>query len=327
MVEETGIPGGNHWQSRTEFVFSSNKQKSNIQQNAYHLTSNSACFCTSSALILKSNIQQNAYHLTSNSACFCTSSALILKSNIQQNAYHLTSNSACFCTSSALILKSNIQQNAYHLTSNSACFCTSSALILKSNIQQNAYHLTSNSACFCTSSALILFNIKSASFATLTMWSRVAWANNLENKWTVLQKRDINTVWLRILQTLEKAADMALCLKLPLVQYIYTSHAMRKCVFGSLRPGKTQTDLLSYRDQLESQNFGYINYRYYSVLAANNKGADQTTRMHRLICTFVVRIWHKTHFLMAWLICIMHVRNWQMWNTFSSHDLTVQLSC
>ena len=37
------------------------------------------------------------------------------------------------------------------------------------------------------------------------------------------------------------------------------SHAMRKCVFGSLRPGKTQTDLLSYRDQLESWNFGYIN--------------------------------------------------------------------
>ena len=30
------------------------------------------------------------------------------------------------------------------------------------------------------------------------------------------------------------------------------NHAMRKCVFGSLRPGKTQTDLLSYRDQLES---------------------------------------------------------------------------
>ena len=37
------------------------------------------------------------------------------------------------------------------------------------------------------------------------------------------------------------------------------SHAMRKCVFGSLRPGRTQTDLLSYRDQLESWNFGYIN--------------------------------------------------------------------
>ena len=30
----------------------------------------------------------------------------------------------------------------------------------------------------------------------------------------------------------------------------------------------------------------------------NNKGADQAARMRRLICTFVVRIWHKTHFCM-----------------------------
>ena len=34
----------------------------------------------------------------------------------------------------------------------------------------------------------------------------------------------------------------------------------------------------------------------------NNKGADQTARMRRLICAFVVHIWHKTHFLMAQLI-------------------------
>ena len=40
---------------------------------------------------------------------------------------------------------------------------------------------------------------------------------------------------------------------------MYLSHTMRKCVFGSLQPCKTQTDLLSYRDQLESWNFGYIN--------------------------------------------------------------------
>ena len=30
--------------------------------------------------------------------------------------------------------------------------------------------------------------------------------------------------------------------------------------------------------------------------AANNKGADQTAQMRRLICTFVVRIWHKQVF-------------------------------
>ena len=39
--------------------------------------------------------------------------------------------------------------------------------------------LASNSACFCTSSALIRFSMNSASFATRTMWSRVAWASNL----------------------------------------------------------------------------------------------------------------------------------------------------
>ena len=83
---------------------------------------------------------------------------------------------------------------------------------------------------------------------------------------------------------------------------MYLSRAMRKCVFGSLRPCKTQTELLSRRDQLESWNFGYINWRYHSVLAAKDKGADQTARMRRLICTFVVRIRHKTHFLMASLI-------------------------
>ena len=32
----------------------------------------------------------------------------------------------------------------------------------------------------------------------------------------------------------------------------------------------------------------------------NNKGSDQTARMGRLICTFVVRIWHKTRFRMTW---------------------------
>ena len=37
-------------------------------------------------------------------------------------------------------------------------------------------------------------------------------------------------------------------------------------------------------------------------LGSENKGADQTARMRRLICAFVVRIWHNTRFLMALLI-------------------------
>ena len=47
---------------------------------------------------------------------------------------------------------------------------------------------------------------------------------------------------------------------------------------------------------LKSWRFGFSQCRYYTILAANNKGADQTARMRRLICAFVVRIWHKLVF-------------------------------
>ena len=43
----------------------------------------------------------------------------------------------------------------------------------------------------------------------------------------------------------------------------------------------------------------------------NNKGADQTAQMRRLICAFVVRIWHKTGFLMAQLIWLTGIENCQ----------------
>ncbi len=45
-----------------------------------------------------------------------------------------------------------------------------------------AHDRTSNSACFWTSSARIRFRMNSASFATRTMWSRVACDSNLNNK-------------------------------------------------------------------------------------------------------------------------------------------------
>ena len=38
----------------------------------------------------------------------------------------------------------------------------------------------------------------------------------------------------------------------------------RKLVFAILRPGRIQTGLLNYRDWLESGNFGYSIYRYYT---------------------------------------------------------------
>ena len=55
-----------------------------------------------------------------------------------------------------------------------------------------------------------------------------------------------------------------------------------------IQPEHTQTTLLSFRDYLEYCNFACINFRYDGFYKANNKGTDQTVRMHRLICAFVV---------------------------------------
>ena len=54
--------------------------------------------------------------------------------------------------------------------------------------------------------------------------------------------------------------------------------------------------LRSHRDKLEAWNFGDSKQRYYTIQAVNDKGADQTGRVRRLICAFVVRIWHKQGF-------------------------------
>ena len=72
----------------------------------------------------------------------------------------------------------------------------------------------------------------------------------------------------------------------------HMSHITRKPVFWGLRPVKTQIKLLSYKMLLESWNFENLQFIY----AANNKGADQTAQMRRLICTFVVRIRQKQVF-------------------------------
>ena len=51
----------------------------------------------------------------------------------------------------------------------------------------------------------------------------------------------------------------------------------------------------------------------------NNKGADQTAQMRRLICTFVDRIRHKTGFLMT----LFWRRNAVLWDTQT--DLTINV--
>ena len=55
--------------------------------------------------------------------------------------------------------------------------------------------------------------------------------------------------------------------------------------------------LLSYRDQIENWNFTWIMSTYDTFQNANNKGADQTARMRRLVCAFVVHKPPKTGFL------------------------------
>ena len=45
--------------------------------------------------------------------------------------------------------------------------------------------------------------------------------------------------------------------------------------------------------------FGFRKYKYYTISAANNKDADQTAQMRRMICAFAVRIW-QTSFVMTW---------------------------
>ena len=66
---------------------------------------------------------------------------------------------------------------------------------------------------------------------------------------------------------------------------------MRKPAFGvsdqvRLKPACSATEEI----------FEFNKYKYYTMQAVNNKGSDQTVRMRRLICTFVVCMWHKLVF-------------------------------
>ena len=70
----------------------------------------------------------------------------------------------------------------------------------------------------------------------------------------------------------------------------------KTCLRG-FRQSEIQTSLLSYRDYLETWHFACSKSRYDSLQQANNKGADQTARMHRLVCVFVIRKSLKTGFL------------------------------
>ena len=55
------------------------------------------------------------------------------------------------------------------------------------------------------------------------------------------------------------------------------------------RQSEFHTSLLSYIDYLENWNFTCSKFSYDTFQKANNKGADQTAWMCRLVCTCVVR--------------------------------------
>ena len=63
------------------------------------------------------------------------------------------------------------------------------------------------------------------------------------------------------------------------------SFAMRKPVFGGLRPGKTQTRLLSYNDPLRSP----LDLASIGIIQTRQRTTKTLIRLHRLICVFVVR--------------------------------------
>ena len=82
------------------------------------------------------------------------------------------------------------------------------------------------------------------------------------------------------------------------IQKVSTSHAKygphreKTCLRGFLK-SEFQTSLLSYADWLENCNFTCSKFTYDTF----HKGAYQTARMCRLVCTCVVRKPPKTGFL------------------------------
>ena len=70
----------------------------------------------------------------------------------------------------------------------------------------------------------------------------------------------------------------------------------KTCLRG-FRLSEFQTSLLSYRDKLVNWNFACSKFTYGAFQKANNKGAEQTARMRRLVCDYAVRKSPKTGFL------------------------------
>ena len=78
---------------------------------------------------------------------------------------------------------------------------------------------------------------------------------------------------------------------------------------GFLTKRDLQTSLLSNRDQLYNGNFACSTLSYDTFHLSNNKGTDQTVRMRRIVCAFVVCNPPKTGFLaLRPVLCIYFYR-------------------
>ena len=76
----------------------------------------------------------------------------------------------------------------------------------------------------------------------------------------------------------------------------YGPRREKTCLQG-VHQSEFQTSLLSYRDYLENWNFTCSKFILDTIQRVNNKGADQTALMRRLVCACVVRKPPKTGFL------------------------------
>ena len=78
--------------------------------------------------------------------------------------------------------------------------------------------------------------------------------------------------------------------------WIYGPRHEKTCLLG-FPQSEFQTGLLSYGDEQENMNFTCSKFTYEPFQKPNNKGADQTAWMRRLVCTCVVRKPPETGFL------------------------------
>ena len=90
--------------------------------------------------------------------------------------------------------------------------------------------------------------------------------------------------------------------KLLIIPVIYVPRRDKTCL-RVFRKSEAQTSLLSYADYLEIWNFACSKPRYDTFQQANNKYADQTARMRRLVCACVICKPPKTGFLASRPIC------------------------